>query len=162
MRSIALSTVLALAIPAAAFANPPVPDRDHDRDHDRDRDRDHDRDGFRHEHYARYGESHWAGDIRGRWTTLARASSTDGRREFMVSSTNRYRTFRVEGVRGEPAISKIAINFANGTTQVVQMNSSLPAGAGEVIDLQGNDRKVLRIVVYADPHSRGAYAIYGT
>lgn len=68
----------------------------------------------------------------------------------------------VEGLRGEPAISKIAINFANDTTQVVQMNTTLPAGSGEVIDLEGNARKVVRIVVYADPRSRGLYAIYGT
>ena len=59
-------------------------------------------------------------------------------------------------------IGKIAINFVGGGTQVVELNSTMPAGAGEVIDLQGRERRVSRVIVYADPRSRGAYAIYGT
>jgi hypothetical protein len=162
MKCTAIATVLALAIPAAVYAQPPVPDREAPRTYDRDYDHDRDRDWFRHEHYDRYGSSHWAEDVHGRWVTLARANSAAGRREFLVGTGNRYHTFRIEGLRGDPAIHRIAINFANGTTQVVQMNTALPAGAGEVIDLQGNERRVSRIVVYADPHSRGVYAIYGT
>lgn len=165
MKGIALTTLLAMAIPAAAYAQPVSPDqrtyvRDRDRDYDRDRDRDRD-DWFRRDHYDRFANTRWQTE-HGRWSTLARANSASGRREFMVGSGNRYHTFRLEALRGEPAISKIAINFANGQTQVVQLNSALPAGAGEVIDLQGNERRVLRIVVYADPRSRGTYAIYGT
>jgi hypothetical protein len=156
MKSIALTTLLAMAIPAAAYAQPPVsPDQ---RTYVRDRD---DGETFRRDHYDRFGGSRWQTE-HGRWTTLARANSTSGRREFMVGVGNRYHVFRLEGLRGDPMISKIAINFANGQTQVVQLNSSLRAGTGEVIDLQGNERKVLRIVVYADPRSRGTYAIYGT
>lgn len=154
MKGIGIATILALAVPAAAYANPQ--DRDV-RTYDRDRDHD-----FRSEHYDRYGGSHWANDFHGRWATLARGNAAEGRREFMIGTANRYHAFRIEGLRGEPMIGKIAINFANGTTQVVQMNSALPAGAGQFIDLQGNDRKVLRIVVYPDAHSRGTYAIYGT
>jgi hypothetical protein len=156
MKTIALSTLLAMAIPAAAYAQPPVsPDQ---RTYVRDRE---DGEAFRREHYDRFANNHWATD-RGRWTTLARANSASGRREFWVGQGNRYHTFRLEGLRGNPMISKIAINFANGQTQVVQLNASLAGGAGEVIDLQGNDRKVLRIVVYAEPRSRGTYAIFGS
>lgn len=184
MKRIGIATVLALAIPAAAYAQPPAPDQNTPRTYDRDRDRDrddrdrgdHDRDvydrdyehhhhdhgWFRHEHYDRFGNSHWASDIPGRWVTLAHANSASGRREFMVGTTNRYRAFRVEGLHGQPAIGRIAINFADGTTQVVQLNTVLPAGSGEVIDLQGHERTVVRIVVHADPRSRGVYAIYGT
>jgi len=154
MKCIGIATILALAVPAAAYANPQDRDRDA-RTYERDRD-------FRSEHYDRFGSSHWATDYRGRWATLARGNAAEGRREFMIGNTNRYHAFRIEGLRGEPMIGKIAINFANGTTQVVQMNSALPAGAGQFIDLQGNDRKVLRIVVYPEAHSRGTYAIYGT
>lgn len=167
MKSIALLTVLAAAVPAAAYANPVQTyerDRDHDRDRDRDRDRVRDRDRaewFHHEHYDRFGNSHWATD-RGRWTRLVRANAASGRREFMIGTQNRYHTFRLESLSGEPMIGKIAINFADGTTQVVQLNTAMPAGQGEVIDLQGRERRVGRIVVYADPRSRGAYAIYGT
>ncbi|HEY0476506.1 MAG TPA: hypothetical protein VGD37_03230 [Kofleriaceae bacterium] len=167
MKGIALTTLLAMAIPAAAYAQPVSPDqrtydRDRDGGQDRDRDRDRDRgDSFRRDHYDRFANTRWSNE-HGRWATLARANSASGRREFMVGNTTRYHTFRLEALRGDPMISKIAINFANGQTQVVQLNSTLPAGAGEVIDLQGNDRRVLRIVVYADPRSRGTYAIYGT
>jgi len=166
MKSIALLTVLAAAAPAAATYADPVQtyqrDRDNDRDRDHDRDRDRDRaDAFRHEHYDRFGTSHWATD-RGRWTRLVRANAASGRREFLIGTQNRYRTFRLESLSGEPMIGKIAINFADGGTQVVQLNTAMPAGSGEVIDLQGRERRVGRIIVYADPRSRGAYAIYGT
>lgn len=163
MKCIGIATVLALAIPAAAYAQP-APEGE-PRTYERHRDQDvyhRDHDWYRHEHYDRFGNSHWASDIPGRWVTLAHANSASGRREFMIGTTNRYRAFRVEGLRGEPAIEKIAINFANGTTQVVQMNTTLPAGSGDVIDLAGHERTVVRIVVYADPRSRGVYAIYGT
>lgn len=158
MKSIALLTALAAAIPAVAIAQP-TQTYQRDRDHDFDRDRP---SWFRHEHYDRFGNSHWNTDVRGRWTRLVRANSGSGRREFMINARNRYRAFRLESLRGEPMISKIAVNFADGSTQVVQVNGSLPAGAGEFIDLQGRERRVVRIVVYADPGSRGAYAIYGT
>jgi hypothetical protein len=132
MKSIALLTALAAAVPVAAYAQP-VQTYQRDRDTDRDRFRDQDRDRpdwFRHEHYDRFANNHWSTDVRGRWVRLM--------------------------------IGKIAINFADGTTQVVQFNGAMPAGAGEVIDLQGNQRRVGRIVVYADPRSRGSYAIFGT
>jgi len=156
MKSIALSTLLAVVIPAAAYAQPTV-SRDQ-RTYVRDRD---DGEYFRRDHYSRFADTRWSSE-HGRWATLARANSTSGRREFWIGQNNRYRTFRLEALRGDPMISKIAINFGNGETQVVQLGGSMPAGTGEVIDLQGRDRKVLRIVVYADPRSRGTYAIYGT
>ena len=76
MKSIALLTVLATAVPVAAYADPvQTYQRDRDHDNDRDRDRDHDRgDAFRHEHYDRFGTSHWATE-RGRWTRVARANA---------------------------------------------------------------------------------------
>jgi hypothetical protein len=169
MKTIALLTALAAATPAVAFAEPIQTyqrDRDTDRgryyDNDRYRDQDRDRpDWFRHDRYDRFANSRWQTD-RGRWTRLVRANASSGRREFMIDRQNRYRTFRLESVWGEPSIQKIAINFADGTTQVVQVNGAMPAGAGEVIDLQGDQRRVGRIVVYADPRSRGGYAIFGT
>jgi hypothetical protein len=164
MKAIALLTALAAAIPVVAFAEP-IQTYQRDRDYyDRDRYRDQDRDRpdwFRHEHYDRFANSRWQSE-RGRWTRLVRANAQAGRREFMINRGDRYHTFRLESVWGEPAIEKIAINFADGTTQVVQINGSMPAGSGEVIDLQGRGRHVGRIVVYADPRSRGGYAIFGT
>ena len=160
MKTIAFLTALAAAAPVAAYADPPQTYQ-RDTDHDRDRDRDHDRDAFRHEHYDRFNGSHWATDHE-HWTRLVRGNAAAGRNQFSIGTMNRYRTFRLESLTGDPMIHRIAIEFANGGTQVVDINTALPAGAGEVIDLNGDNRRIQRIVVYADPHSRGAYAIYGT
>jgi hypothetical protein len=163
MKSITLLTALAAAIPAVTYAEP-LQTYERDRDstyyrNDVDRDRP---EGFHHEHYYRFGTSHWANDVTGRWIRLVRANSASGRREFAVNMQNRYRTFRLEALWGEPVIDRIAITFGNGSTQVIDVNGAIPAGSGEIIDLRGNERRVGRIVVYADPRSRGGYAIYGT
>src|SRR5437016_3182493 len=140
MKSIALLTAIAAAIPAVAYAEPlQTYERDRDQDYqrerydrdqrDQDRDRDRDRaEWVRHEHYARFGTSHWATDVPGRWIRLVRANSSSGRREFVVDTQNRYRTFRVEALWGAPVIDRIAITFGNGSTQIVDINGALPAG----------------------------------
>jgi len=167
MRRIALLTALVVSAPLAAYAAPQVrvADRDDTRkDQDHDRDRDHDRNAnWNRERYDRYDRSHWAKDFHGRWVMLARANDARSERQFIhVDGAGRYRKLRIEGVRGEPVIAKIGIEFSDGTNQVVDYRESLPAGAGEVIDLNGGDRRISRIMVYTDPHSRGSYAVYGS
>ena len=179
MKRIALLTALATAIPVAAYAWPTGPtadpqpsqtywrDRDQDRDSWRDRDRDaarYDRDDhtWSREHYDRYGNSHWASDFRGRWVPIARGYSAHTDRQMITVGNGRFRKIRIEAVRGEPLVTKIAIEFADQSVQAIDMDARLPAGSGEVIDLNGGVRRVHRIIVYTDPNSRGAYSIYGT
>lgn len=168
MKHIALLSALAMSIPAAAYAWPigrtaerGDPPRTYDRD--RDYDHDHDRDaGWNRERYDRYDRSHWARDFRSRWVPLARGYTARTDRQFIhVGGTGRYRKLRIEAVRGEPVILQIAVEFMDKTTQVVKYRESLPAGSGEVIDLNGGDRRIKRIIVYTDPYSRGAYSVYG-
>jgi hypothetical protein len=109
------------------------------------------------DHYDKFEPGHWGN---GRWATIAHGNGTDGRREFMLGANNSYRKLRIEATRGEPAIEKLAINFGDGSTQVVQMNSTLAGGGGDVIDLQGDRRKVLRVIVYPMARTRGAYSVY--
>lgn len=169
MKTIALLTALAAAVPVAAYADPVQTyhrdrDYDHDRDRDRDYDRDHDRDRaewFRHEHYDRFAGTQWQTE-HGRWDRLVRGNAASGRREVWINPQNKYRVFRLEALSGEPAISQIGIQFADGSKQIVQINGTLQAGSGEIIDLQGRERRIRRIIVYADPRSRGGYAIFGT
>jgi hypothetical protein len=113
-------------------------------------------------HYDRYEDSHWHRDFQGRWVTIAEGTGADGRREFWLNKDNRrYGKLRIEAVRGAPAIEKIAVNFGNGATQVIPINSRLEPGGGEIIDLDGDERRVTRVIVYPLPRSRGVYTVYG-
>jgi hypothetical protein len=164
MKSIALITALIAGVPAVASAAPAVRVADRDdsqRTYVRERAYDNDR-PYSRDHYERYDNSRWNRDFRGRWVTLARAFSARSDRQFInIGGNGRFRRLRVEGVRGQPLVTKIAIEFSDRTTQVVDLDARLPAGAGEVIDLNGNERRIHRIIVYTDPGSRGSYSIYG-
>jgi hypothetical protein len=161
MRKIALLTALAMSVPAAAYAWPlgRIADRN---DAQHTYDRDHSDASWNRERYERYDHSHWAKDFRGRWVPLARAYNAATERQFInIGGEGRYRKLRIEGVRGDPTIVKIAIEFSDKSNQAVEFRESLPSGTGEVIDLNGDDRRIHRIIVYTDPHSRGSYSVYG-
>jgi hypothetical protein len=156
MKHIALLTAIAMATPvAAAYAQP----RGEVRVEVRDRP-----DGWRHERYDHYGRSHFNTDFRGRWISLGGGFNANNHRQFIaVNGQSRFNRIRIEGVRGEPVIQKVTIEFAGrqGGSQSVDFNEALPNGAGEVIDLNGDDRRISRIIVYTDPRSRGSYSVYG-
>jgi hypothetical protein len=112
-------------------------------------------------HYDRYEDSHWNREFTGRWVTIAEGTGEGGRHEFWLPKDNRrYGKLRIEAVRGAPGIEKIAINFGNGATQVIQINSRLEPGGGEILDLDGDERKVTRVIVYPTARSRGAYTVF--
>ena len=162
MKRIAILTTIAMSIATAAYAQPRVYDRDRDRTYDRDHayDRGHDV-VITHDRYDRYGQSRWARDFHGRWVRFANYGSVRGSRQFVPGVNNRFRMLRIEGLRGDPTILKVTVEFENGSTQMVDMNTSLPSGTGEVLDLAGNVRSVKRVIVYDDPRSRGYYTVYG-
>jgi hypothetical protein len=153
MKRIAFWTVLAMTASSVAMAAPArVADRDV---YQRDREV-----AFSHDHYGRYAQSHWAQDFHGRWTPIvARASARPDR--TLIPVNGRFRKLRVEGVRGEPTIARVTIEFGNGGSQSVELNASLPRGTGEVIDLNGDQRQIRRIIVEAAPGTRGQFAIWG-
>jgi hypothetical protein len=166
MRAMAILTALAMAASTAAYADPPRTydrDRDHydwDRDYDRDRDRYYEGNLTR-DHYDRYDRSHWYREHHGRWAPITRGNARTGRTDFFLPTRQRYRKIRIEAIRGEPVIAKVGIEFANGGTQVVYVNAALPVGAGEVIDLTNDTRTVTRVIIDANPQSRGQFAVYG-
>ncbi|HEY0193829.1 MAG TPA: hypothetical protein VGC42_22085 [Kofleriaceae bacterium] len=110
------------------------------------------------DHYDRFEPGRWGNS---RWVEIAHGNGNDGRREFMLGNGNTFRKVRIEATRGEPAIEKIAIDFGTGTNQVIQMNSTLTGNGGDIIDLQGDRRRVIRVIVYPMPHSRGSYSVFG-
>lgn len=151
MKRIALFTAAAMACSTAAMAQPRIVVRAPEVSVTWNRER-----------YEGYEHSHWRHDFKGRWTPLAQGYSSHTERQFInVGGQGRFRKIRIEGVRGEPVILKIGIEFGDKTTQAVEYRETLPRGAGEVIDLNGDARKINRIIVYTDPHSRGSYSIFG-
>lgn len=112
--------------------------------------------------YEGYENSRWKREYRGRWTPLATGYSARTERQFIkIGGQGRYKKLRIEGVRGEPVILKVAVEFSDRSTQAVEYNDSFPRGTGEVIDLNGDTRRIHRIIVYTDPRSRGSYSVYG-
>src|SRR5215468_12674371 len=106
MRSIALSTALLVAIPMAAYADPPQAQSD--RDHDNDR-------AFDHERYDHWNDSHWAHDYHGRWRSFGQTFNARNDRQFINLGGGRYHMLRLEAVRGEPKIDRVTILFTDGT-----------------------------------------------
>jgi hypothetical protein len=158
MTRIALLTALAMATSTVAAAQPPV--RVEARVEARDdapivyqRDRD---------HYDRYDDSHWSREIHSRWTPLGRGFNARTERQSIPLNGSRFHKLRLEGVRGQPLVTKVVIEFGNRSSQTVDLNSTLSGGAGEVIDLNGGTRRVNRIIVFTDPQARGTYAVYGS
>jgi hypothetical protein len=151
MKRIAFFTAAVMAFSTAAIAQPRVIARPGEVSVQWNRER-----------YNGYDHSHWRKDFKGRWTPLAQGYSARTERQFInVGGQGRFSKLRIEGVRGEPVILKIAIEFGDKTGQAVDYREALPAGTGEVIDLNGDTRKINRIIVYTDPHSRGSYSVYG-
>jgi len=144
MRRLAFLTTLVLAgsVSAPAFADP------NHRFGDR-------------ENYERYDRSHWARDFHGRWFPLATRFSANAHRQFInVRGSERLDKLRIEADRGTPVINQIAIEYTDGNTQKVRLDERLPAGSGEVIHLNP-DQRIQRIIVYTEPGYGGQYSIYG-
>lgn len=146
MRTFALSAALLMAVPLAAYADPP-------QTYDRDRDR-----AFEHERYDRWNDSHWSRDYNGRWRTFGQTFNARNDRQF-VNLNGRYHVLRLQAVRGEPEIERVVVQYMDGDTQTVEINSRLPDGAGEVIRLDPS-RRINRVTVYTQRNTRGLYSVY--
>lgn len=99
------------------------------------------------------------------WVTLAESYSADSERQFinLLGRGGEFRRLRIEGVRGEPMITRIAIEYMDRDMQVVDLNERLSRGEDEVIQLHGRGQRINRIIVYTDPvRGRGRYTVYGT
>jgi hypothetical protein len=81
-------------------------------------------------------------------------------RTFRGPRGQRPRKLRIEAVRGRPLIEQVIVEFFDAPTQRVELNTPLPQGSGEIIDL--NRGAVRKITVYTDRQSAGAYSIYST
>jgi hypothetical protein len=113
------------------------------------------------EAYQSYNHSHWNKDFRGRWTPLGGQYNAQTDVQSIHLDGRKYSKLRVEGAKGEPVIQRMTVTFGDRSTQTVDLNMRLSPGTGEVIDLNGiGDRKILQIMVYSAPHTRGSFSIY--
>jgi len=146
MRTIALSAALLMAVPVAAYADPPRTTQ-----YDRDR-------AFEHERYDRWNDSHWSHDYHGRWRSFGQTFNARNDRQ-VISLNGRYHMLRLQAVRGEPEINRVVVQYVDGDTQTVELNSRLMNGAGEVIRVDPGKR-ITRVTVYTEPTTRGLYSVY--
>jgi len=65
----------------------------------------------------------------------------------------------LQAVRGEPQIDRVVVQYSDGDTQTVQIDSRLMDGAGEVIRLDPG-RRINRVTVYTERNARGLYSVY--
>ena len=156
MRRLAVLTTLAIAASSTAYADEPRA-RYGDRYDDRYGDR-----YFERDRYERYDGSRWHRDYRSRWVPLAQRFSTDADKQTIKlhGKGGRFSRLRIEADRGAPVINQVGIEYIDGSTQKVKLETRLPRGAGEVIRLNGRQR-INRIIVYTEPGYGGRYSLYG-
>ena len=86
MKTFALSAALLMAVPVAAYAQPPQPQSDRDR-------------AVEHERYDRWNDSHWSHDYHGRWRSYGQTFNARNDRQF-INLNGRYHVLRLQAVRG--------------------------------------------------------------
>jgi hypothetical protein len=98
------------------------------------------------------------------WVMLAEMYSAESGRQFInvLGQGGEFRRLRIEGVRGKPVITRVAIEFMDRSMQVVDLNAQLWRGEEEEIRLYGRGQRINRIIVYTDPMHGGMYSVYGT
>lgn len=104
------------------------------------------------------------------WQPLAERYQASSERQDIVlgPNTRPYRRIRIEAVEGRPKIDKVVIEFGSGpkqyrSTQVVSLNRPLEGGnRARDIEVNGGERQINRIIVYADPRFGGEYSVFGT
>jgi hypothetical protein len=147
MKTFALSAALLVAVPVAVYADPP-------------RVVEHDRDAhaLEHERYDRWNDSHWSRDYHGRWRSYGQTFNARNDRQ-LINLNGKYRVLRLQAVRGEPQIDRVVVQYVDGDTQTVELNSQLGDGAGEVIRLDPS-RRINRVTVFTQRNARGLYSVY--
>lgn len=94
-----------------------------------------------------------------RWTLLDTLSARPGRQVIQVQSPARFSRLKLEATRGPIRIDRVVITFANGRTQVVDLDRRLDQRGPAVIDLNGGARQVTRIVITTKGNRRGAFTV---
>ena len=92
------------------------------------------------------------------WVTLANDMQVSGRTAIKVAPTARpFSKLELRAEKGNTSIDKVMIVFANGRSQIVNLDARLGKRDSVVsIDLDGNTRSIDRIVLVGRSNGRRA------
>ena len=81
------------------------------------------------------------------WDTLSSSKRLAGRTLIRVNSSEAYSKLKIEANLGSTFVDKVLITFGNGQTQMVDLDKRLTAHAPLLIDLDGYQRKITKVVL---------------
>jgi hypothetical protein len=91
------------------------------------------------------------------WTSLSKSKKVRNKQTIAVNSRAAYSKLKLEAASGRTFIDKLVIVFGNGRTQVVELDKSLAMrGMPLFIDLQGQNRRISKVVVYGKSGRRAS------
>ena len=94
------------------------------------------------------------------WQTIASGERlVNGRDAVQLYTPVRASVLKLEATRGSTFVGNVSITFANGRTQIVELNQQLGRYAPLTIDLAGNSRMISRIVVSGRGSWRSSYNV---
>lgn len=96
------------------------------------------------------------------WTTLATDAKIKGTVEYIKvgKQAGRFDQLKLESLSGKTQIKLVQINFANGGSQLVRLNTQLSrSNQTATINLDGQNRQISGIIVYGSSNARSAYQI---
>ena len=70
-------------------------------------------------------------------------------------------TIKLQAIKGRTNVTQVAIQFANGRTQIVQENKMLTQSSCIDIDLAGNVRNVTGITIFGQGGARSQFQVLG-
>ena len=70
---------------------------------------------------------------------------------YVTVREGRFQKLKLQVTKGGINLHRVVIHFANGTTQTIKSNQSIPAGSmSRPLDLNGNKRIISKVVFYYD------------
>ncbi len=70
---------------------------------------------------------------------------------YVTAREGHFTKLKLQANKGGINLHKVVVHFANGTTQTVRVNQSIPAGGmSKALDLNGNRRVISKVVFYYD------------
>lgn len=100
-----------------------------------------------------------------RWTSLSSTSKLGASRratskaQINVRSKAAFSTIKLEAKAGATFVDKVVITFGNGRSQTVELDKNLTARSPLVIDLDGEQRFITKIVVVGKGGVRSAFSV---
>lgn len=96
----------------------------------------------------------------GAWISLGTREASVPDIEY-ITVENSFRQLYVAPVKGQPALTSVAIKFMDGTWQTVNLDSSFARGQGKTINVVGGlNHEISQIVFHSVDGARGAYTTY--